>query len=186
MTIFTRTYDFISWLIPKTASFPRSHRFIVTKRLQDAALNFQEFIIEANRQRGRLRLDRLRYADADLDKVRLYLRLAVRWQWLTEGSTTMSPGWSKSWAICWGAGLNKPSAQRDHLSDGSVRGPVVETCECCVAAPGTTTRTTRAALTATGTTRTTGTTTTVFESWSPTSFRIQPEMPAGYGWTAEV
>ncbi|MEN8759855.1 MAG: diversity-generating retroelement protein Avd [Desulfobacterales bacterium] len=85
MIIFTRSYDFITWLIPKTASFPRSQRFIVTKRLQDAALNFQEFIIEANRQRGRMRLERLRQADANLDKVRLYLRLSVRWQWLTEG-----------------------------------------------------------------------------------------------------
>jgi four helix bundle protein len=85
MTIFTQTYDFISWLIPRTASFPRSQRFVVTKRLQDAALNFQEFIIEANRQRGRMRLERLRLADADLDKVRLYLRLAVRWKWINEG-----------------------------------------------------------------------------------------------------
>jgi len=85
MVIFTRTYDLVTWLIPKSLSFPRSQRFVVTKRLQDAALNFQERIIEANRQRGRVRLDRLRRADAELDKVRLYLRLALRWDWLTEG-----------------------------------------------------------------------------------------------------
>ncbi len=85
MVIFTRTYDFISWLIPKTLSFPRSQRFVVTKRLQDAALNFQERLIEANRQRGQARLEKLYGADAELDKVRLYLRLAVRWEWLSEG-----------------------------------------------------------------------------------------------------
>ena len=85
MTIFTRTYDFISWLIPRTSSFPRSQRFVVTKRLQDAALSFQEYLIEANRRRGQSRLERLHEADVALDKVRLYLRLAVRWQWLTEG-----------------------------------------------------------------------------------------------------
>ena len=85
MTIFTRTYDFLSWLIPKTMSFPRSQRFVVTKRLQDAALDFQEYIIEANRQRGRARLELLRQADAALDKVRLYLRLSIRWEWLSEG-----------------------------------------------------------------------------------------------------
>jgi four helix bundle protein len=85
MVIFVRTYDLVSWLIPKSLSFPRAHRFVVTKRLQDAALDFQERIIEANRQRGRTRLDRLRRADAELDKVRLYLRLAQRWGWLTEG-----------------------------------------------------------------------------------------------------
>ncbi len=85
MPIFTKTYDFLSWLIPKTMNFPRSQRFVVTKRLQDAALDFQEYIIEANRRRGRARLERLRQADAALDKVRLYLRLVVRWEWLTEG-----------------------------------------------------------------------------------------------------
>jgi hypothetical protein len=85
MVIFTRTYDFISWLIPRTLSFPRSQRFVVTRRLQDAALDFQEYLIDANRSRGRARLDKLRLADAALDKVRLYLRLAVRWEWLSEG-----------------------------------------------------------------------------------------------------
>jgi four helix bundle protein len=85
MVIFTRTVDFLTWLIPRTGGFPRSQRFVVTKRLQDAALNFQEHIIEANRLRGRARLERLRCADAELDKVRLYLRLAVHWEWLNEG-----------------------------------------------------------------------------------------------------
>ena len=85
MVIFSRTYDLLTWLIPRSLDFPRAQRFVVTKRLQDAALNFQEMIIEANRQRGRARLDRLGQADAELDKVRLYLRLAMRWNWLTEG-----------------------------------------------------------------------------------------------------
>jgi four helix bundle protein len=84
MIIFTRTYDFISWLIPRTMAFPRNQRFVVTKRLQDAALNFQEYLIEANRKKGRSRLERLNAADAALDKVRLYLRLAFRWEWLSE------------------------------------------------------------------------------------------------------
>ncbi len=85
MIIFTRTYDFLSWLVPRTMDFPRSQRFVVTRRLQDAALDFQEQIIEANRRRGRARMEHLRRADASLDKVRLYLRLAVRWEWLSEG-----------------------------------------------------------------------------------------------------
>jgi four helix bundle protein len=84
MIIFTRTYDFISWLIPRTMSFPRSHRFVVTKRLQDSALSFQEYLIDANRRRGRARVEQLRLADAALDKVRIYLRLALRWAWLNE------------------------------------------------------------------------------------------------------
>jgi four helix bundle protein len=85
MVIFTRTYDFISWLIPLTASFPRSQRFVVTQRLQAAALDFQELIVEANVQRGVSRAEKLRAADAELLKTRLYLRLCSRWQWITPG-----------------------------------------------------------------------------------------------------
>jgi len=85
MTIFPRTYDFISWLLPLTLNFPRSQRFVVTHRLQSAALTFQELIIEANVSRGAARAQKLCAADAELIKVRLYLRLCERWQWITPG-----------------------------------------------------------------------------------------------------
>jgi len=85
MVIFTRAYDFLTWLIPLTLNFPRSQRFVVTRRLQNAALNFQEAIIEANGQRGGARAESLRAADAELHKIRLYLRLCERWRWLNAG-----------------------------------------------------------------------------------------------------
>ena len=85
MVIFPRTYDFLSWLIPLTMNFPRSQRFVVTQRLQEAALNFQELIIEANARRGAERSQKLRAADAELLKVRLYLRLCEKWRWITPG-----------------------------------------------------------------------------------------------------
>jgi four helix bundle protein len=85
MVIFTRTYDFISWLLPLAEKFPRSQRFVITGRLQNAALNFQESIIEANALRGASRAERLRLADAELRKVRLYLRLCEKWKWINAG-----------------------------------------------------------------------------------------------------
>ena len=85
MPLFTKTYDFIKWLVPQTNHFPRSHRHTVTKRLQDAALDFLERLVEANSVRGRRRADLLLEADAELDKVRFYLRLAFDWRWLTPG-----------------------------------------------------------------------------------------------------
>ena len=85
MVIFTRTYDFVSWLIPLTLNFPRSQRWIVTARLQAAALEFFELIVEANAQHGQARASRLRAADAELVKVRLYLRLCEHWRWFTPG-----------------------------------------------------------------------------------------------------
>jgi hypothetical protein len=85
MVIFTRTYDLLEWLLPRTQKFPKTQRFVVTKRLQDAALDFQEALFWANSHSGRQRLEHLRAADAHLDKLRLYLRLAHRWGWLRSG-----------------------------------------------------------------------------------------------------
>ena len=85
MVIFTRTYDFVSWLLPLTENFPKSQRFVVTARLHSAALNFQELLVEANSQCGSLRMEKLRAADAELLKTRLYLRLCERWRWISSG-----------------------------------------------------------------------------------------------------
>jgi len=82
MVIFTRTYDLLQWLLPKSERFPKAQRFVLTKRLQDAALDFQETIFLANANEGRTRESHLRTADAHLNKLRLYLRLAHQWEWL--------------------------------------------------------------------------------------------------------
>jgi len=80
--VFVRTYDFIVWLIPRTMDFPRSQRFVLTKRLQDSMLGFYEAIIEAALCSNRQRPARLRDADVELVKVRKYLRLAHDLGWL--------------------------------------------------------------------------------------------------------
>lgn len=85
MPIFTRTFDFLTWLLPVTNNFPRAQRFTVTARLLDAAFDLRERLEEANFRRGAARLERLERADEALDKVRLYLRLAARWEWLSAG-----------------------------------------------------------------------------------------------------
>jgi hypothetical protein len=92
MPLFTRTFDFITWLMPATNHFPRSQRFIVTQRLLAAALDFQETILEANNLRMPERLERLQAADLFLDKVRVYLRLSARWEWLTPGQYEHAAG----------------------------------------------------------------------------------------------
>lgn len=65
---------------------------VVTKRLLDAGLNFQELLVDANARRGQPRLNLLDLADAELDKMRLYLRLAVRWEWLSRGQYRHAAG----------------------------------------------------------------------------------------------
>jgi hypothetical protein len=85
MHIFNRTFDFLSWLLPVTNHFPRAHRHTATQRLLEAAFNLRERLESANYSHGAERLVLLRQADLDLCQVRLYLRLAVKWGWLTPG-----------------------------------------------------------------------------------------------------
>ena len=85
LIILTRTFDLLAWLLPKAEAFPKIYRSTVTQRLMDAALDFQEALFDAHSQGGTTRQKHLRSADAALDKVRLYLRLAHYWQWLNDG-----------------------------------------------------------------------------------------------------
>jgi len=85
MPIFTKTSDFIAWLIPCANNFPKLHRHTVTRRLVDALLDFQESLLEANVRKGKDRLKSLDDADLFLSKVRLYLRLAYNWKWINIG-----------------------------------------------------------------------------------------------------
>jgi hypothetical protein len=78
MVIFTRTFDFLSWLLPRTNDFPRAHRHTFTRRLLDAAFDLREHLEVANLRRGDERMAQLRLADEALVKVRVYLRLAAR------------------------------------------------------------------------------------------------------------
>ena len=85
MPIFTKTYDFLAWLDPLTNDFPRIKRHATTQRLLDAAYNFLERTVEANNVRGRARASLLDDASAELDKVRLYVRLVHHWRWINHG-----------------------------------------------------------------------------------------------------
>lgn len=85
MVIFTRTYDLLGWLLPKTEHFPKLYRSTITQRLMDAVLDFQESLYQAEAFDEKIWLRHLRQADAHLNMVRLYLRLVQQWAWITMG-----------------------------------------------------------------------------------------------------
>ena len=85
MIIITRTFDLLVWLVPMTNHFPRAQRHTFTRRLLDSAFDFWEGLNAANHSREMTRADRLADADEALTRLRGYLRLAERWQWLTPG-----------------------------------------------------------------------------------------------------
>ncbi len=75
--IFVRTYDFVLWLLPHTARWPKHLRQSLTARLEGAVLDFQGVILRANRLRGEARMRALDEADGLLDAVRVLVRLAT-------------------------------------------------------------------------------------------------------------
>ncbi len=85
MPIFTKSYDLLSWLLPASNHFPRAHRHTFTQRMLGAAFDLREFLEEANLRRGEARRERLRRADEALARLRVYLRLAERFKWLSPG-----------------------------------------------------------------------------------------------------
>jgi hypothetical protein len=91
MPLFTKTFDCLVWVMQMSNHFPRLHRQTLTRRLIDALLNFQELILKANSVRGAVRLERLSTADGQLNKVRLYLRLAHYLKWMNPGNCSPPP-----------------------------------------------------------------------------------------------
>jgi hypothetical protein len=85
MIVLSRVFDLLGWLLPKAERFPRSYRTSVTQRMMDAALDLQEHLFDAQNGRGVKRSAALTAADATLSKLRLYLRLAHHWHWLSSG-----------------------------------------------------------------------------------------------------
>jgi hypothetical protein len=85
MPIFTRSFDLLSWLLPASQNFPRAHRHGFTRRLLDAAFDLRERLEEADQRQGRARGERLVQADEALARLRVYLRLASRFGWLSDG-----------------------------------------------------------------------------------------------------
>ncbi len=85
LVILTRCFDLLAWLVPKSETFPKVHRYTVVQRLVDSALDFQELLFRARKATASTRRQRLQEADGKLDQLRLYLRLAHHWQWLTDG-----------------------------------------------------------------------------------------------------
>lgn len=80
--LFVKTYDLLCYLIPVTQGFPRSQRFVLAKRIQDAGLDFYESLLEARKVGLEARVGVLRCADVELEKLRLHLRLSMELEFL--------------------------------------------------------------------------------------------------------
>jgi four helix bundle protein len=75
--LFVKTYDLLKYLLPMTQKFPKSQRFVLARRIEEAALNFYECLLEARKVDPADRRDVLLRADVELEKLRLHLRLSM-------------------------------------------------------------------------------------------------------------
>ncbi|MBI3600081.1 MAG: diversity-generating retroelement protein Avd [Nitrospinae bacterium] len=72
--IFVKTYDFTKWLLEHTIKFPKSQRFVMAKRIEDAMLNFYDLLLLA----VKVETDKksiLQKASFELERLKHYLRL---------------------------------------------------------------------------------------------------------------
>jgi len=79
--IFTKTYDMLLWLIPATQKFPKDQRFLLAKRIQDKAFEFQEEIIAAGL--GIEKARHLQEADIRLRQLQVYIRMSMNLKFIT-------------------------------------------------------------------------------------------------------
>jgi|TARA_Y100000296_G_C4957672_1_gene149383 four helix bundle protein len=72
--LFVKTYDFAKWLLEHTNKFPKSQRFVMAKRIENAILDFQDNLIKAVKLKNKQTYF-LIAADIELEKLRKYIRL---------------------------------------------------------------------------------------------------------------
>ena len=74
LPVFVKWLEFVEWLFPATAKFPRSVRFSLATRIEGIALDVVEDLVTARYDPQRHRL--LQEINLRLDKLRILLRLS--------------------------------------------------------------------------------------------------------------
>lgn len=80
--IFSKTYDLLLWLNNHTGHFPKSERFRLAKRIEDAAFDFYDNLLQAVGSAADL--SALSRADYELTRLRFLVRLAKDRQFSTQ------------------------------------------------------------------------------------------------------
>lgn len=73
--LFVKLFEFLKWLLPVVAQFPRLYRFTLAERVQRQALDVQELLVAAGLNAGPSRAALLAQADVRLTQLRHTLRL---------------------------------------------------------------------------------------------------------------
>ncbi len=76
--IFIKSFEMLQWLLNHTRKFPKHQRFVMARRMEEAALDFHDEILRATRSRKPLQA--LGEADYHLSRLKVYNRLCKEMQ----------------------------------------------------------------------------------------------------------
>lgn len=71
--VITSTYDFIKWVIPHIAKFPRNQRYTLGKRIEGKLFCLLELLIEAQYSKDKVNV--LKKANLEIEQIRHLFRL---------------------------------------------------------------------------------------------------------------
>ena len=71
--IFVKGFETLRWILEHTKKFPKHQRFVMARRIEDAALDFHDCQIGATKVRNKR--DSLKEADFHLERLKTYNRL---------------------------------------------------------------------------------------------------------------
>jgi hypothetical protein len=74
--IFLKSFETLEWILQHTTKFPKHQRFVMARRIEEAALAFHDNLIWASKAREKMAP--LAQADFHLERLKVYNRLAVR------------------------------------------------------------------------------------------------------------
>jgi hypothetical protein len=83
--LFAKTHDLLLWLLPATTKWPRTQRHLLSRRVQDAALDFHDHLLRGGLDVDGRRSEHLGAADVELARLRAYLRLCHELGFLGHG-----------------------------------------------------------------------------------------------------
>jgi len=104
--VIKRGYDFLKWLLNHTGKFPKSYRFSVAAKLENAILDFIELTSVANTRQNKLPL--LKEADEALLKMRLLFRLSHEMRFINFNSYEYGSGKLAELGRLLGGWMKKP------------------------------------------------------------------------------
>jgi len=106
--VIKRGYDFSKWLLHHTGKFPKSYRFSVAAKMENAVLEFIEMTTVANLRRDKLPL--LKVADEALARLRLLFRLSYEMRFINLTSYEHGSKQINELGRLLGGWIKKPSA----------------------------------------------------------------------------